>query len=217
MKFKGELHNIKLINFSVKLEEVLPFVPKSLKVLQENGRAIISMVDVQLKNMQPTAIPFVKFGYQHIAFRLLLDDSKLNDDGTKPKGIYFLKSFSNKPILNFFGNLMASYKLTNAKVEGYFDAFSLKQGGQYVDYALDPYSACEQDATLYEKIHRIDRAYATKKEDIFVIRIMRKHWPIEPIKCYHFATNFFKSAEFLGAFRVKETINYTWNDPKLIT
>ena len=216
MKFKGELHDIKLINFSVSLEEVLPLVPKSLKVLQENGRAIISMVDVQLKSMQPNILPVLKFGYRHVAFRLLLDDSEFNKNGKKPKGIYFLKSFSNKPILNFFGNLISSYKLTNAKVEGYFDAFSLKQNGNYIDYALDPYSSCENETSLYNKIHRIDRAYATKKDDVFMTKIMRKHWPIEPIKCYHFATNFFKSAQFLGAFRVKEMISYTWENPKQI-
>ena len=33
MKFTGELHNVKLINFSVNLEEVLPFVPNQLKIL----------------------------------------------------------------------------------------------------------------------------------------------------------------------------------------
>lgn len=215
MKFKGELHEVKLINFSVDINEVLPFVPKSLKVLEDKGRAIISMVDVQLKKMKPTAFPFMKFGYRHVAFRLLLNDEGLNDHG-KPKGIYFLKSFSNRPVLNFFGNLISKYNLTNAKVEEYFDAVSLKQNENYVDYALDPYASPEEDDELYQKIHRIDRAYATEQNDIFVTRIARKHWPIEPVKCYHFATNFFKTAKFLGAFRVKDVINYTWNNPSKI-
>lgn len=215
MKFKGELHNIKLINFSVKLEEVLPFVPKSLKVLQENGRAIISMVDVQLKEMKPAIFPFVKFGYRHIAFRLLLDDSEVNNQN-EPKGIFFLRSFSNRPLLNFFGNIIANYNLNNAKVEEFFDATSLKHEDNYVDYALDPYATNKESDTLYQKIHRIDRAYATSKDEVYVTKIMRKHWPIEPVKCYHFATNFFKSAKFLGAFKVNEVINYTWNDPVLV-
>lgn len=215
MKFKGELHEVKLINFSVDIDEVLPFVPKSLKVLEDKGRAIISMVDVQLKRMKPTAFPFMKFGYRHVAFRLLLDDEGLNDQG-KPKGIYFLKSFSNRSVLNFFGNLISKYNLTNAKVEEYFDAVSLKQNENYVDYALDPYASPEGDDELYQKIHRIDRAYATEQNDIFVTRIARKHWPIEPVKCYHFATNFFKTAKFLGAFRVNDVINYTWNNPSKI-
>lgn len=215
MRFKGELHEVKLINFSVDINEVLPLVPKSLKVLEDKGRAIISMVDVQLKKMKPALFPVVRFDYRHVAFRLLLDDRNMNADG-KPKGIFFLKSFSNRPFLNFFGNLLSKYNLTNAKVEEYFDAVSLKQEDNYVDYALDPYAAITENATLFQKIHRIDRAYATEQNNIFVTKIARKHWPIEPIKCYHFATNFFKTAKFLGAFRVKDVIDYTWNNPKLI-
>ena len=99
MKFTGELHNVKLINFSVNLEEVLPFVPNQLKILQENGKAIISMVDVQLKNMSPKILPFIKFSYRHMAFRLLIDDSGMNSEH-EPKGVFFLKSFSENSILN---------------------------------------------------------------------------------------------------------------------
>ena len=89
MKFIGELHNVRLINFSVSLEEIMPFVPNQLKILQDKGKAIISMVDVQLKNMKTKSLPFFKFGYRHIAFRVLLEDN-----ATEPKGVFFLQSFS---------------------------------------------------------------------------------------------------------------------------
>ena len=88
MKFTGELHDVRLINFSVKLDEVLPLVPKQLKILTDKGRAIVSLVDVKLKNMAIKGLPIIKFGYRHLAFRLLLEDHPL-----EPKGVYFLKSF----------------------------------------------------------------------------------------------------------------------------
>ena len=123
---------------------------------------------------------------------------------------------SENSILNKLGNIMADYQLSKVKVEEYFDAFSLTQDKKYVDYALDPYTNLEESEELYQKIHRIDRAYATKDEDIFVTEIARKNWPITPIKCYHFATNFFKSAKLLGAFKVDGVIDYTWQDAKQI-
>ena len=92
MKFIGELHNVRLINFSVSLEEIMPFVPNQLKILQDKGKAIISMVDVKLKNMYPSIFPFFKFGYRYVAFRLLLDDTEISGIN-KPKGVYFLKIF----------------------------------------------------------------------------------------------------------------------------
>ncbi len=211
MKFTGELHNVRLINFSVSLEEIMPIVPNQLKILQDKGKAIISMVDVQLKNMKTKSLPFFKFGYRHIAFRVLLEDNVI-----EPKGVFFLQSFSNKSLLNFLGNLVSNYKLSNCKIEEYFDAVSLTQGNKYINYALDPYSKTVPNDSLYQKIKRIDRAYTAEKDETYVIRITRKKWPIEPIKCYHFATNYFKSAKLLGAFKVNEVIHYTWNESEKI-
>lgn len=211
MKFTGELHDVRLINFSVKLDEVLPLVPKQLKILTDKGRAIVSLVDVKLKNMAIKGLPIIKFGYRHLAFRLLLEDHPL-----EPKGVYFLKSFSDKPFFNFIGNLISNYNLSKGSIKEYFDAVSLKQDNQYIHYALDPYSKIDSNMELYQKIKRIDRAYATEKEETYVIRITRKKWPIEPIKCYHFATNYFKTAKLLGAFKVNEVIHYTWNESKKV-
>ena len=216
MNFNAELNDIKLINFSVSLDEVLPFVPSSLKVLQENGRAIISMVDVNLNNIHLKFLPIIKYGFRYVTFRLLLDDSGFQKNGGNPRGVYFLKSFSNKPILNLFSNLFANYKLTNATFESSFDAYSLKQNRMYIDYALNPYSSCRYKDDIYQKINRIDRAYDINKNRVYVSELMKNNWQIEPIKCYHFATIFFKSAHFLGAFKVKDFINHTWNNPRQI-
>src|SRR6188472_940138 len=67
--YKGELHDVRLINFSVAMEELKDKVPASIKIRSINGRAMISMVDVKLKNMRPVLAPFARFNYRHIAFR----------------------------------------------------------------------------------------------------------------------------------------------------
>ena len=77
--YKGELHDVRLVNFLVPMEEVMKGVPANIKIRNFSGRAMISMVDVKLKNMRPVAMPFLKFNYRHIAFRLLVDDSQYND------------------------------------------------------------------------------------------------------------------------------------------
>lgn len=215
MKFKGELHKVKLINFSVDIEEVINRVPKGLKILQENGKAIISMVDVQLKQMRTKWVPFLNFEYRHVAFRLLLDDKELSKN-ENPQGIFFLKSFSKNIPLNFAGNLIGNYQLTFANIKEHEGAFSLQQKNSFVEYALDANEKIEQNQELFQKIKRIDRAYASQNNETYVTKIAREDWPIQPVKCYHFATNFFKSAQFLGAFEVKDIIQYTWEDPSKI-
>jgi hypothetical protein len=212
MKFKGELHQVKLINFSVDIEEVEHLVPKKLKIFQENGKAIISMVDVQLKEMRTTWLPFIKFGYRHVAFRLLLNDKSLSQEN-EPKGIFFLKAFSRHRLLNWGGNLIGNYNLSFAKMSQGFDVFNLIKKDKHIEYALNQNEEPNMNAKLYQQIKRIDRAYAQENSDVLVTQIAREEWPIEPVKCVRFSTNFFKSANLLGAFQIKKPIDYTWENP----
>src|SRR5437762_11296068 len=102
ISFKGELHNIQLINFSIEADEVAPFIPDEIKIRLINSKAMISMVKVELKRMHPTFVPTaMQFNYRHIAFRLLVDDSKLNNG--KCKGVFFFRSFTDKPLVVFGG------------------------------------------------------------------------------------------------------------------
>ncbi|GAB5523688.1 MAG: hypothetical protein Roseis2KO_15600 [Roseivirga sp.] len=209
--YKGELHEVKLINFSVNMEEVLPWVPAGIKVRDFNGKAIISMVNVKLRNMRPTGLPrALSFDYQHVAFRLLVDDSGLNEGDHK--GIFFLKSFSDKPMVVWSGNLMTNYGLSNAQINE-AQGFILDQGENFIRYKLTNRVATE-DKELKSVIGAIDRAYAMEEGRLMKTLIQRETWPIEQVDCVDFETNFFRSAKLLGAFEVKETIHYQWLAPE---
>jgi uncharacterized protein YqjF (DUF2071 family) len=55
IQYKGELHDVRLINFSVPIAEVNTKVPSGIKVRDFDGRAMISLVDVKLKKMHPVS------------------------------------------------------------------------------------------------------------------------------------------------------------------
>ncbi len=211
--YKGELHKVKLINFSVNMEEVLPLMPAGIKVRDFDGKAIISMVNVQLRHMRPTGLPkALSFDYQHVAFRLLVDDGHLNEG--ENKGIFFLKSFSDKPMVVWSGNLMTNYRLSNAQISEE-DGFRLDQGENFVRYKLTD-EAVAKDKELKSVVGAIDRAYAMEEGKLMKTLIQRETWPIEQVSCIDFETNFFRSAKLLGAFEVKETIHYHWLPPVLV-
>ena len=44
IQYKGELHDVRLINFSVAMEEIMGKVPANIKVRDFNGRAMISVI-----------------------------------------------------------------------------------------------------------------------------------------------------------------------------
>ena len=158
IKYKGELHQVKLINFSVAMEEVVDLVPKSIKIRDFGGKAIISMVNVRLKKMRPSFIPRnIGFNYQHVAFRLLVDDSVHNQG--KEKGIFFLKSFTTDVKLVWCGNLITNYRLSKAIIQEE-DYFNLSKGKYFVRYRVNQEKTHEIDPCLKAMIQCIDRAYA---------------------------------------------------------
>lgn len=211
----GELHNVKLVNFSVDKREVEPFVPRGIKVRDVNGRAMISMVNVLLKNMHPSFVhPSLNFSYRHVAFRLLVDDSELN--GGESKGIYFFRSFTDRPLIVWGGTLFTDYNLENAHIRNVDNLLELRQGNKFLTYALDDTAVMEENEELYHTIGSIDRAYSILGDDLRMVQIQREKWPIQPVDCYHFQTNFFETAKLEGAFRVNEVIHYQWLPPKSV-
>ncbi len=207
MKFSGELHEVKLINFSIDKEELKGRLPKRLKVFDYEGRALISMVDVHLKKMMMHRF-LPSFAYRHVAFRLLIDDGEFSKAG--PKGIYFLQSFSSNALMVLGGNWVANYNLTLAKMAQNQNEFVLHQKEKYLNYTLDPFLPAEESEILFAAVRRIDRAYSFAKDAVSVTQITRKEWPIETVMVKDFSTNFFASAKLEGAFSVKKTIPYIW-------
>jgi hypothetical protein len=214
--YLGELHDIVLLNFSVDKEEVLPLVPEGIKVRDIHGRALISMVHVSLKRMRPAFMPsFVNFNYRHIAFRLLVDDSRYNNGACK--GIYFLKSFTNKKSIVVGGEMMTDYKLEMAHIETTSNTLDLSQGAQTLHYSIGTNSPGIRNADLLEKVGGLDRAYSVRGKDILITQILREKWPLEEITCREFQTNYFRSARLEACFRVNETIYYQWKPARIIT
>ncbi|MCO4292775.1 DUF2071 domain-containing protein [Solitalea sp. MAHUQ-68] len=218
IKYHGELHDIRLINFTVDIDEVKELVPHQIRIRDFDGRAMISMVDVKLKNMRPAFAPkFCTFSYRHIAFRLLVEDEHLNAGSNK--GIFFCKAFTNNPIMVIGGKALTEYRLENARIMENGDTVKVNNGKHKVEYTLSN-KLCEstffENQELRKMIGAIDRAYSTLDNNVRVTQIQREKWPIQQVECSSFSTNFFKSAKFIGAFRVFETIYYQWLPPKSI-
>lgn len=211
VRYKGELHDVRLINFTVDMSEVQDKVPAHIKVRSFNGRAMISMVDVKLKNMRPVALPFMRFNYRHVAFRLLVDDQQYNN-GTN-KGIFFLQSFTDKPLIVTGGQLLTDYNLESARIEESNKQVVVSQNTNHVKYSLDSLSVPANNE-LTNTIGALDRAYSLLGNAVRITQIQREKWPIQPVNCVDFENTFFKTAKLEGAFRVPEIIYYEWLPPK---
>jgi hypothetical protein len=209
IRYTGELHHVHLINFSVDKKEVESLVPWKIRLRDYKGRALISMVNVQLRHMHPTFLPAaIRFNYRHIGFRLLVEDAHYNNG--RNQGIYFLKSFTDSPIIAQGGRWLTSYNLETADLVATPQLLALKHKEQSLTYVLDEEVPVRKDAYLYEQVSQIDRAYSVSNNTVYKTRIIREQWPIEWIGCDYFQTSFFETARLEGAFRVREKIDYQW-------
>lgn len=222
ISYTGQLNQVRLINFSVDKEEAEAWLPWKIVPRTFNGRAIISMVDVQLEHMRPSFAPDIfEFNYRHIGFRLLVEDAhwRLHQrgelDATHNKGIYFIRSFTDKALIAQGGKLMTDYNLEMANIVASDRAVTLRQGEQFLHYALDEQQPTQKE-DLKQTIGAIDRAYSVLGGQIRMVQIQREKWPIEWVNCSYFETNFFKTARLEGAFQVKVPIDYVWTPPQFL-
>lgn len=216
VSYEGELHNIRLVNFWVDIQEVRDLVPRRLKIRNFNDKALISLVNVELQKMHPVFLPeATSFHYRHVAFRLLLDDSELNNG--ENKGIFFLRSFTENKIIATGGALLTDYNLENAEIRNLDRMMNLQQGKQYFNYAIDPTSEIKTNEEQLKIIGALDRAYSVQDGQIKMVRIMREKWPLRQVECYLTETNFFETAKAASAFVVDETIHYRWNAAQTIS
>ena len=213
ISFSGTLQKVELINFSVAPQELL-HLPEQIAPRLINGRAMISMVNVHLKKMTANIFP-IPFSYHHIALRLLVDDTFISND--RGKGIFFLRSFTNKKSIVPFANLFSNYRLEAADIQYRKQTRKVvtKENG-FVSYTLDGKAPEINNPNLHSRIQQLDRAYAVTGTNLFVTQITRKHWPIKWANCIDFKTNLFKSVRFEGAFIIDQDIHYIWNKPKLV-
>jgi hypothetical protein len=215
IRYIGELHDVRLINFSVDIDEVKDKVPAQIKVRNFDGRALFSMVDVKLKNMRPSFIPSaIHFNYRHVAFRLLVEDASYN--AGLNKGLFFYKSFTDQPLIIAGGNLLTDYKLESAIITEKNNLVEVRQDQQVVKYAIQdqPGSSPGAMEELQKTVGALDRAYSLLGTTLRVTQIQREKWPIQSIGCNQFENTFFKTARLEGAFKVFETIYYQWLPPK---
>ncbi|WMJ74684.1 DUF2071 domain-containing protein [Cytophagaceae bacterium ABcell3] len=212
IKYSGELHDVRLVNFSVRKTELGEHINYPLDPVEwENDRVLFSMVDVRLRQMKPSFLPEVfNFAYRHIAFRLLVKDAPVN--GGENQGVFFYRSFTDKALVKLGGNFFTSYKLEKAEFTDKNGDTEIRQGSKFLKYRLGEALEEPNEAlvNLQRKIGALDRAYSLVDNELMVTQIQREKWPLLPVLLIDFQTNFFKTARFEGAYRVPETIYYQW-------
>ena len=209
IEFNGRLNKLEIIVFSVPEAELTDRIPNEIVPLLINGRVLFSVVSVRLDRMTAKGLP-IPFSYHHVAVRMCVKDKEYNDS-QQNKGLYFYKSFSNKPLMTFGGNIFTNYNFEMAEIKAAGSVFEMNSKNTYLKFALDKQPREHGSPAIYKQIQQLDRAYYVESKKLYVTKITREAWPMRWADCYAFETNLFKDVKLEAAFYIHDTIQYRWN------
>jgi len=219
LSFRGQLFDIKLVQFSLDVEEARRFLPKGFEPLTLRGRAIVSLANVQLQRMRLTWMPrALGFNYRHVAFRFLIEGGV-----SEAPGIFFVRSFTDRPLLARAADWLTYYRVVPARIENTPDGMTLRQGGRCVSYRLasgasEPHLHGPSIETWSEAtgiVQPLDHAYGvTPRGRVIITRVLRPGWPIRPMEVVEFSTTFFETAKLECGFRIDQPVPYVWQAPR---
>ena len=226
LTFHGELHDVELVQFSLDPDEARAHLPEPLAPRIVAGRACVSLVNVRLEGMRPLGVPrCLTFGFRHVAFRMLVDDAQHNEDSSA-HGIFFARSFTEKPLVAWGADWLSHYRLTRARIQRVGEGdptWEIRQPQGCIRYRLEEPAAHPVGAQFadWEEARRvvtsIDRAYAVDgRGRLWRTLIHRPGWPTAAADVSDFHVDFFESARLEGGFRVTAPVPYRWSPPEVM-
>lgn len=223
LRFQGELHDIELVQFSLDPDEARRHLPEPLAPRIQDGRALVSLVNVRLVGMRPRWVPRrLTFGFRHVALRMMIDDRPFTGMGEE-RGLFFVRSFTEHPFIAFGADWLSHYRLTRADVHATGGGWEICQEDKVVRYRLSepggrPEGPLFTDWARAEvPVASLDRAYAVdRRGDVWRTVIRRPDWPLVPMGVQDFRVDFFDSARLECGFRVAVPVPYVWEAPERI-
>ena len=220
-----------VLTFAVPKEEFVNLIPECLTLDTFNNQyAFIAIAMVQTKNLRPKGFPtFLGNDFFLIGYRIFVRYT--NSKGKIYRGLYIIKSETNKRKMTFFGNLFTHYNYTttditksvstkkmlieskksdfNLEISTNLDAVSLPKNSPFKTW---------KEARKFAGPLPFTFTYNKKKKEILIIEGVRSYWKPKPIKIENYHFNFLeslhlKNTTLANAFMIND-IPYSWKKGK---
>ncbi|WP_316820534.1 DUF2071 domain-containing protein [Pedobacter gandavensis] len=221
-----------VLTFAVPKEELQSFIPDCLELdtLDEKW-AFLAVAMVQTKGLRPKGFPTILGNdFFLIGYRVFV--KYINAAGKRLRGLYILKSETDKVKMEWMGNLFTHYNYSttditfkksgslteinsiksdfNIKLEEQLGEVSLPEHSPFVDWKAARRFAGPLPFTF---------TYNEEKKEVLVIEGVRENWIPEPIKVLACHISFLQSLKLkesvlANAFIIKN-IPYHWKKGKI--
>lgn len=221
-----------VLTFAVAKEELQAFIPEclSLDTFQDKW-AFIAIAMVQTRGLRPKGFPeFMGNDFFLIGYRIFVRYT--NNAGKRLRGLYIIKSETNKKKMEFFGNIFTHYNYTTTdikqvKKQGFKTISSdqskfkvtIKQTGDEVGISKKSPFTDWKNARKFAGPLPHTFTVNTKDKTILTILGVRQNWKPKAVKVEHYHFDFLDSLRFkkivlASAFEIKN-VPYSWGKGKL--
>lgn len=232
--FAVETHfeNSTVLTFAIPKEELKSLIPECLELdVFQNKWAFIAIAMVQTKELRPKGFPkFIGNNFFLIGYRVFV--RYVNKEGKKLRGLYILKSETNKKKMELLGNLVTHYNYSTTDIseinqQGFRviksikSDFNLKIDTTDKEKKLPTNSPFEnwKEARRYAGPLPFTFTYNREKKEVLIIEGVRQNWKPKPIEIVDYNFSFFnkfnfKNSVLANAFEI-ENIPYYWKRGKI--
>src|SRR5688572_5306679 len=200
-----------VLTFAVPKEELAPLIPECLALdTFEDKWAFLAVAMVQTKNLRPKGFPtFLGNDFFLIGYRIFVRYT--NNAGNRLRGLYILKSETDKKKMQYFGNIFTHYNYSTTDINETINGPQTSIRSEISKFQVN-IETIGKDVLLPENSPFADwkeaRRFAgplpftftfdQKRNEVLIIEGVRQHWEPAPIRITDY--NF----PFLDSLKIKE-------------
>lgn len=220
-----------VLTFAVPKELLSPIIPECLELDSFKDKwAFIAVAMVQTKGLRPRGFPeFMGNDFFLIGYRVFVKFT--NNKGKKLRGLYILKSETDKRKMQFLGNFFTHYNYTTTDIKqirkGNTLEISSQHSGFHINASLEsaadklpPDSPFTDWATARKFAGPLPFTftYAAKKKEVLIIEGVRQNWVPQAVKIHDYTISFLDALHLqdvvLANAFIMHDIPYYWKKGK---
>ena len=221
-----------VLTFAVPKEQLQKLIPECLELDTFNDKyAFVAVAMVQTTGLRPKGFPkFMGNDFFLIGYRIFVRYT--NNAGKRLRGLYILKSETNKKKMELLGNIFTHYNYTTTdilqanqngtkEIKSIQSKFKLLIDNSTEDINLPENSPFAEwkEARRFAGPLPFTFTYNADKKEVLIIEGVRENWTPKPLKVIDYNFEFLKTlniqnAVLANAFII-ESIPYHWKKGKI--
>ncbi|MEK6155447.1 DUF2071 domain-containing protein [Flavobacteriaceae bacterium 3-367] len=216
-----------VLTFAVPKKQLEKLVPECLELdTFKESWAFVAMAMVQTKALRPKGFPkFIGNDFFLIGYRVFVKYT--TNAGKRLRGLYILKSETNKKKMEFFGNMFTHYdygtsdiayskKNSITEIKSIQSNFNIRIERNEGDVPIPPDSPFSdwKEARRFAGPLPFTFTYSQEAKEVLIIEGVRQNWKPKPVRVIDYTVSFLKTLDLehpvLANAFIIENVPYHW-------